>query len=55
MAVIPFVAATMLMLALGQQQYANGSLRLTRRGRFVGGAATAELMAEMPAKTTIAT
>jgi oxygen-independent coproporphyrinogen-3 oxidase len=33
----------------------NGSLRLTRRGRFVGGAATAELMAEMPAKTTIAT
>jgi oxygen-independent coproporphyrinogen-3 oxidase len=33
----------------------NGGLRLTRRGRFVGGAVTAELMAEMPAKTTIAT
>jgi putative oxygen-independent coproporphyrinogen III oxidase len=33
----------------------NGALRLTRRGRFVGGAATAALMAEMPAKTTIAT
>jgi oxygen-independent coproporphyrinogen-3 oxidase len=33
----------------------NGSLRLTRRGRFLGGAVTAELMAEMPAKTTIAT
>jgi oxygen-independent coproporphyrinogen-3 oxidase len=26
---------------------------LTRRGRFLGGAVTAELMAEMPAKTTI--
>jgi oxygen-independent coproporphyrinogen III oxidase len=33
----------------------NGGLRLTRRGRFLGGAVTAELMAEMPAKTTIAT
>jgi oxygen-independent coproporphyrinogen-3 oxidase len=33
----------------------SGGLRLTRRGRFVGGAVTAELMAEMPAKTTIAT
>jgi putative oxygen-independent coproporphyrinogen III oxidase len=33
----------------------NGGLRLTRRGRFVGGAVTVELMAEMPAKTTIAT
>ena len=33
----------------------NGGLRLTRRGRFVGGAVTAELMAEMPAKTTITT
>ena len=32
-----------------------GGLRLTRRGRFVGGAVTAELMAEIPAKTTIAT
>jgi oxygen-independent coproporphyrinogen-3 oxidase len=28
---------------------------LTRRGRFLGGAVTAELMAETPAKTTIAT
>jgi oxygen-independent coproporphyrinogen-3 oxidase len=28
---------------------------LTRRGRFLGGAVTADLMAEMPAKTTIAT
>jgi oxygen-independent coproporphyrinogen-3 oxidase len=33
----------------------NGGLRLTRQGRFVGGAVTVELMAEMPAKTTIAT
>ena len=32
-----------------------GGLRLTRRGRFLGGAVTAELMAEMPAKTTLAT
>ena len=33
----------------------DGSVRLTRRGRFLGGAVTAEIMAEMPAKTTIAT
>jgi oxygen-independent coproporphyrinogen-3 oxidase len=33
----------------------KGGVRLTRRGRFLGGAVTAELMAEMPAKTTIAT
>jgi coproporphyrinogen III oxidase-like Fe-S oxidoreductase len=31
----------------------DGALRLTERGRFLGGAVTAELMAEMPAKTTI--
>jgi oxygen-independent coproporphyrinogen III oxidase len=40
--------------ALELAERTNGSVRLTRRGRFVGGAATAELMAEMPAKTTIA-
>ncbi len=48
-------AALVRLESLALAERTNGSLRLTRRGRFVGGAATAELMAEMPAKTTIAT
>jgi putative oxygen-independent coproporphyrinogen III oxidase len=48
-------AALVRLESLQLAERTNGSLRLTRRGRFVGGAATAELMAEMPAKTTIAT
>jgi hypothetical protein len=32
----------------------GASVALTRRGRFLGGAVTAELMAETPAKTTLA-
>jgi oxygen-independent coproporphyrinogen-3 oxidase len=39
--------------ALRLAETGGGALRLTARGRFLGGAVTAELMAEMPAKTTI--
>jgi oxygen-independent coproporphyrinogen-3 oxidase len=41
--------------ALRLAERRDGGVALTARGRFLGGAVTAELMAEMPAKTTIAT
>jgi len=39
---------------LGLAERGTNSISLTRRGRFLGGGVTAELMAEIPAKTTIA-
>ena len=39
---------------LGLAARGTDSIALTRRGRFLGGGVTAELMAETPAKTTIA-
>jgi oxygen-independent coproporphyrinogen-3 oxidase len=39
---------------LGLADCGSDSIALTRRGRFLGGGVTAELMAETPAKTTIA-
>ena len=38
---------------LGLAERRNGGLVLTRRGRFLGGGVTAELMAERPAKSTL--
>jgi len=38
---------------LGLAELRDGGLALTRRGRFLGGGVTAELMAESPAKSTI--
>ena len=38
---------------LGLVERRGGELTLTRRGRFLGGGVTAELMAETPAKSTI--
>jgi len=38
---------------LGLAERRGGGLALTRRGRFLGGGVTAELMAESPAKSTI--
>jgi hypothetical protein len=46
-------AALVRLEGLGLAETSGGSLHLTERGRFLGGAVTAELMAEMPAKTTI--
>jgi oxygen-independent coproporphyrinogen-3 oxidase len=39
---------------LGLAERGADSIALTRRGRFLGGGVTAELMAETPAKTTLA-
>jgi hypothetical protein len=38
---------------LGLAERRDGGLVLTRRGRFLGGGVTAELMVESPAKSTI--
>jgi coproporphyrinogen III oxidase-like Fe-S oxidoreductase len=38
---------------LGLAEQRAGGLALTRRGRFLGGGVTAELMVETPAKSTI--
>jgi oxygen-independent coproporphyrinogen-3 oxidase len=38
---------------LGLAELRDGQLALTKRGRFLGGGVTAELMAESPAKSTI--
>ena len=46
-------AALVRMERLGLAERATGGLVLTRRGRFLGGGVTAELMAESPAKSTI--
>jgi oxygen-independent coproporphyrinogen-3 oxidase len=41
------------MEALGLAERRDGRLALTRRGRFLGGGVTAELMVESPAKSTL--
>ena len=46
-------AALARMERLGLAERRNGGLVLTRRGRFLGGGVTAELMVETPAKGTI--
>ncbi len=46
-------AALARMERLGLAEVREGGLALTRRGRFLGGGVTAELMAESPAKSTI--
>ncbi len=46
-------AALARMERLGLAERRDGGLVLTRRGRFLGGGVTAELMAESPAKSTI--
>jgi hypothetical protein len=46
-------AALARMEQLGLAERREGGLALTRRGRFLGGGVTAELMAESPAKSTI--
>jgi hypothetical protein len=38
---------------LGLVERRGDGLALTRRGRFLGGGVTAELIAESPAKTTL--
>jgi coproporphyrinogen III oxidase-like Fe-S oxidoreductase len=38
------------LVALGLVERTGRGLRLTRRGRFLGGGVTAELIAEIPAK-----
>ncbi len=38
---------------LGLVELRGHGLALTRRGRFLGGGVTAELLAESPAKTTL--
>jgi coproporphyrinogen III oxidase-like Fe-S oxidoreductase len=38
------------LVALGLVETTGRGLRLTRRGRFLGGGVTAELVAEIPAK-----
>jgi oxygen-independent coproporphyrinogen-3 oxidase len=47
------VAALARLQLLGLAESATDSIALTRRGRFLGGGVTAELIAETPAKTTI--
>jgi oxygen-independent coproporphyrinogen-3 oxidase len=46
-------AALARMEQLGLAERRGGGLALTRRGRFLGGGVTAQLMAESPAKSTI--
>ena len=46
-------AALVRMERLGLAERRDGGLALTRRGRFLGGGVTAELMAETPANSTI--
>ena len=46
-------AALLRMERLGLAERRDGGLVLTRRGRFLGGGVTAELMIETPAKSTI--
>jgi coproporphyrinogen III oxidase-like Fe-S oxidoreductase len=47
-------AALVRLERLGLAERGTNSIALTQRGRFLGGGVTAELMAETPAKTTIA-
>jgi coproporphyrinogen III oxidase-like Fe-S oxidoreductase len=46
-------AALARMERLGLAERRGAALVLTRRGRFLGGGVTAELLAERPAKSTI--
>jgi coproporphyrinogen III oxidase-like Fe-S oxidoreductase len=46
-------AALVRLELLGLAKRGTDGIALTRRGRFLGGGVTAELMAETPAKTTI--
>ena len=48
------LAALARLQRLGLAERRRDGVVLTQRGRFLGGAVTAELMAETPAKTTIA-